>query len=148
MQWIDELRLDRFNLMPSVDFIQLTSVEAELGYPWPTDYREFLKKCDGGQLGNFILLSAGAGIHPEETLTRANSEQSADYPVFCIGRDAYDDFGFRKCDLQSETRPVFFVSHETWELNRVADSFKELLQQLVSLEPGQSLLAKSINQKK
>ena len=75
--------------------------------------------------------------HPDETILKANLQRSHDYPILIIGRDASDDFGFERGAVDSLACPVFFNSHETWQLVPVAGSFREFLATIAGLEPGQ-----------
>jgi hypothetical protein len=143
MNWLDEMHLDRFQLLPGASSEQLEMIEALLGVLFPADYREFLQKADGGLIGNFMLYSAGEGMHSEETLLRANLDRAPQFPLLSIGRDASYDFGFRKGDLSLNDCPIYFYIDEIDALDLAAMSFRELLTEFVSLEPGRSFVPAS-----
>jgi hypothetical protein len=136
VSWIAHLQLHRFGLLPPASPALLGSVEDRLGVRFPREYREFLLAADGGMLNDFLFYSVGDGLHPAETLLAANTSASKDYPLFCVGRDAFDDFGFLKSNLALANPPVHFLFHETWESTKVAESFAEFLAKIASLEPG------------
>jgi cell wall assembly regulator SMI1 len=143
MSWLDNIALDRTKLMPATTPEIVRLIEHRLSCSFPSDYREFLYSADGGIIGNFMLYSAGKGFHPQETLLAANEGREAVFPIIAIGADATDDFGFRKVDLPAESCSVYFIGHETYDLYKVANSFKDFLMQIASLKPGEPLVVRS-----
>src|SRR6478735_6232920 len=107
MNWVNQLSLERFNLLPPVPSSLVENAEEQLGVRFPDAYREFLMHADGGMLGNFIFYSVGAGLHPDETILQSNLQRSHDFPLLSIGRDASDDFGFERGAVDQLDRPVF-----------------------------------------
>ena len=128
MSWND-LVPDRSSLLPGADPAAIEAVEAELGTELPQEFVEFLLWADGGQIAQkrFIVYSAGAGIHPAETLLAANRGRDTAFPLILVGREAEEEFGFRKSDLSAQTAPVYFFRHDEEDLDKVAGSFREFV---------------------
>jgi hypothetical protein len=129
MQW-DDVVPDRSGLLPGADAVIVQSVEAELGMRLPQEFVDFLLWADGGQIAQrrFIVYSAGAGIHPSETLLAANRGRDAGFPLILVGREAEEEFGFKKSDLPSRSAPVYFYRHDEDGLDKVAGSFREFVE--------------------
>lgn len=117
-------------LLPGAPAGLLDEVQSKLGVTFPEDFREFLLWRDGGQIadGHFIVFSAGGGLHPMETLLANNSNAPADFPLFAVGRDASNYFGFRKQDMTAYPCPVCFFLHEEDEQDKVAESFRDAVE--------------------
>lgn len=121
-------------LMPPCTKNQLTAIEAELKYSFPSEYRELLLTADGGMLTDtMVLYSAGTGIHPAETLTAANSGRDG-LPLVFIGRFAEEEFGFARSDDKNPQRAVHVYMHETDETRRLSDSFQSLVERAIAGE--------------
>jgi SMI1-KNR4 cell-wall len=105
----------------------LRSIEEELKFRLPEEYKQFLLFADGGTpTEHVILFSCGHGIHPAETLRAANKDREK-LPVYFIGRFAEEEFGFLRKDTGKLQRPVYLYEHETCESRKLADSFEEFL---------------------
>jgi hypothetical protein len=133
MSWFDALTIDRSRLLTGASPETILSVEEQLKCRFPAEYRQFLESADGGIVKTFLFYSAGAGLHPAETLLSVNGALRPDHPLVCIGRDASDDFGFLRSDLPCEVCPVYFIFHETLELDRVAGSFADFMSEIAHL---------------
>ncbi len=111
-------------LLPPCTSSMVKKIETDLNYRLPEEYKEFLLFADGGMLtDNVILFSAGAGIHPAETLRAANNDRQ-DLPIFLIGRFADEEFGFLRKDTDDSHRPVYLYEHEVGDTKKLADSFE------------------------
>jgi len=129
MSWNDIVP-DRSGLLPGADAATIQAVEAEIGMKLPQEFVEFLLWADGGQIAQkrFIVYSAGAGIHPAETLLAANRGHDTAFPLILVGREAEEEFGFRKSDLPARVAPVYFYRHDEDGLDRIAGSFSEFVE--------------------
>ena len=129
MPW-DDLVPDSSGLLPGTDAATIQAVEAELGTKLPGEFVEFLLWADGGQIAQrrFIVYAAGAGIHPGETLLTANRGRDAAFPLILVGREAEEEFGFKKSDLPAQTAPVYFYRHDEDDLDKIAGSFCEFVE--------------------
>ena len=139
MDWSYQTISDRSGLMPPADTATIENLVHRLGVSFPHDYLDFLRFADGGVLpgGTVIIYSAGPGIHPQETLLAANENRSSEFPLVVVARDAYEEYGFLKADLAqlphtTATCPVYRYRHETESLEKVADSFADFIQHIVS----------------
>jgi hypothetical protein len=120
----------------------VAAIEQALGTTLPASHKALLAFADGGTVNDaFILYAAGTGIHPAERLMAANRRNGNECPLVVIGREATDEFGFRKEDLESgvESPAVYFLSYETWDLTRAAPSLFEFLAHVTALGPGEGL---------
>lgn len=128
MSWND-LIPDRSGLLPGADAAVIKTVEAELGTTLPQEFVDFLLWADGGLIAHerFIIYSAGAGIHPAETLLAANRDRGEDFPLILVAREAEEEFGFRKSDLPAQSAPVYVYLHEWDEIEKIAGSFREFV---------------------
>ncbi len=129
MQW-DDIVPDRSGLLPGASMAAVQAVEECLGVPLPQEFVSFLLWADGGQIAQrkFIVYSAGAGIHPSETLLSANRGLEGDFPLLLAGRESEEEFGFKKSDLPSVSAPVYFYVHDEGHLDKTANSFREFVQ--------------------
>jgi len=100
----------------------------------PEAYAKYLAENGAGQIADrrFMLFAQDPekAIHPAETLQAANSGRAANFPLLLFGRDAMDDFGFRKEDLRKKNPPVWVYDHEEEKPLYMADSWQHLLEQL------------------
>ena len=135
----ETIQFDLSRLCPGAQEETIHRVEKELGVILPECLKEFLRFADGGFVGNFILYSAGDGIHPVERLIPANLSNGPDCPVFVIGREASDDFGFLRHPDGSFSPEVYFLSHETGERIRAAPTLQDFLGRIALLRPGEGL---------
>jgi len=120
------------HLEPPCSSTVLESIEADLNYPLPAEYRDFLLYADGGMPTEAVILfSAGRGIHPDETLRAAN-EGRQDLPVVFIGRFAEEEFGFLRDDTGESQRPVYVYEHESGRTRKLAASFEAFLRTVLS----------------
>lgn len=130
MTWPAEIVPDRTGLLPGASPATITAVETQLDIRFPQELIEFLLWADGGQIARkrFIIYSAGAGIHPAETLLSANRGCEAAFPLLLVGREAEEEFGFKKSDLLAQTSPVYFYRHDEDDLDKIAGSFREFIE--------------------
>lgn len=126
--WVRVVKSRAF-LLPGATEATVAAAEKMLGVSLPSSLRDFLRWADGGQLAGktIIVYSAGIGLCSDETLVSANTDREPGYPLLNIGRDATNEFGFLKTDLTKGIPPVYFLFHETGELDRVAESFVEFI---------------------
>lgn len=129
MSW-DDYVPDRSGLLPGADAAAIQAVEVTLGTKLPQEFVDFLRWADGGQIARkrFIVYSAGAGIHPAETLLSANRGCDTAFPLLVVGREAEEEFGFKKSDLPAPTSPVYFYRHDEGDLDKIAGSFREFVE--------------------
>lgn len=134
MSWLDTIASKCPDLLQGASLDRIREVEGVLKVQFPKDVVEFLHWRDGGQIADrrYILYSAGLGIHPTETLLAANDNRQLDTPFLFIGRDAGEEFGFKKSELVMESPPIYFYLHEEEKLDKVADSFREFIESLLA----------------
>jgi hypothetical protein len=125
---IDSTMLTKaINLLPGAAESDIRSIEEKLDYRFPDEYVEFLRRADGGQLTNeVILFSCGPGLHPAERLEAANADRGEPIPLILIGRFAEEEFGFMKGD-GSSSRTVWIYLHDDGGARKLAESFEDFV---------------------
>ena len=132
MQW-DERVPDKSGLLPGADAARIQAVETDLGIELPREFIDFLLWADGGIIARWIIIySAGEGIHPSETLLKANRGLwNGNFPLITVGSDGGEaEFGFKKSDLPADSAPVYccYIDGSDEDIWRVADSFGEFVE--------------------
>ncbi len=120
---------DRGQLCAPVDESRIAEVEAQLRTGLPRQFRVFLRWADGGMLPGerFIIYSAGAGVHPDETLLSANTGRNTPEPLIFFAREAEEEFVFRCREVANEPCPVYVYEHEENRISKIAPSFSDFV---------------------
>lgn len=116
----------QFTSPPSSE-ADLSNAKAKIPYIFPDEYIDFLKISDGGMMksGRAIFYSCGNSI--SEHLIPANINRK-DAKLFFIGRFSEDEFGYKLDSLNSSTRSIFVLDHETSEIHFISDNLVDFLE--------------------
>ena len=134
MNWIQNLIPNKNGFLEGAAPETIMEVEEKLKITFPERHKEFLMWIDGGKLSpEYIIYSAGNGIHPSETLLSANWNRDAGVPFFFIAREAGEEFVFRFEDMNQADPPVYIYLHESETIQKVSDSFVQFIKQVMRI---------------